>query len=154
MDSVSAMEIVRRVVVFDASDVSAESAFWAAVLDGEVVGDDEEFHCVLDRAGRWCVGVQLAPHHLPPVWPHGEPPQQVHFDLHIAEPLEAHEKVIRLGARLLQAAPDLNAEEGHQVYADPAGHPFCLGWGQPSPEKLAAFVIKRFGHTPASRELL
>lgn len=19
-------------------------------------------------------------------------------------------------------------EEGHQVYADPAGHPFCLGW--------------------------
>jgi hypothetical protein len=26
------------------------------------------------------------------------------------------------------------------VYADPAGHPFCIGWGQPSREVLAEFV--------------
>jgi hypothetical protein len=30
---------------------------------------------------------------------------------------------------LLQAVDDLTATEGHQVYADPAGHPFCIGWG-------------------------
>jgi hypothetical protein len=24
---------------------------------------------------------------------------------------------------------DFDADEGHQVYADPAGHPFCIGWG-------------------------
>jgi hypothetical protein len=33
-----------------------------------------------------------------------------------------------LGARLLQAA-DLTSRSGFQVYADPAGHPFCLCWG-------------------------
>jgi hypothetical protein len=37
--------------------------------------------------------------------------------------------VIGLGARLLKAADDPNAEQGFQVYADPAGHPFCLCWG-------------------------
>jgi hypothetical protein len=26
------------------------------------------------------------------------------------------------------------------VYADPAGHPFCIGWGHPSREALAEFV--------------
>jgi hypothetical protein len=31
------------------------------------------------------------------------------------------------------------------VYADPAGHPFCIGWGQPSPEALAAFVADQLG---------
>lgn len=33
-----------------------------------------------------------------------------------------------LGARLLQGA-DADDPEGFRVYADPAGHPFCLRWG-------------------------
>jgi len=32
------------------------------------------------------------------------------------------------GRALLQAAEDLSATSGFQVYADPAGHPFCLCW--------------------------
>jgi hypothetical protein len=72
-------------------------------------------------------------------------PQQVHLDLHVADPRAAHEEAIALGARLLQPAPDLDAAEGHQVYADPAGHPFCIGWGHPSREALAAFVADRLG---------
>jgi len=47
---------------------------------------------------------------------------------------------IELGARLLQAADDLTAAEGHQVYADPAGHPFCLGWGHPDDETIRRFL--------------
>ena len=70
---------------------------------------------------------------------------QVHLDLHVDDPRTAHEKAIALGARLLQPASDLDSDEGHQVYADPAGHPFCIGWGQPSPEALAAFVADQLG---------
>jgi hypothetical protein len=33
-----------------------------------------------------------------------------------------------LGGRLLKAADDPAAASGAQVYADPAGHPFCLCW--------------------------
>jgi hypothetical protein len=135
------MEIVRSVVVFDAADLSAESAFWAGVLDGHVF-EDETFHSVIDSDGKWRVGVQLAPNHVQPEWPDGVQ-QQVHLDLHVEDPHEAHRRVVALGARLLQAAQDLSADEGHQVYADPAGHPFCIGWGQPSAEALATFVAQR-----------
>lgn len=136
------MDLIRSVVVFDAADLQEESAFWAGMLDGQVF-DDEAFHCVIDAAGLWRIGVQLAPNHVPPDWPDGAP-QQVHLDLHVEDPREAHEQAIRLGARVLQSG-DLDSDEGHQVYADPAGHPFCIGWGQPSREALATFVRERLG---------
>jgi Glyoxalase-like domain len=140
----TAVEIVRRVIVFDAADVEAESTFWARILDGNVFEGDENFHCVFDAAGTWCIGVQSAPNYVPPEWPDGTQQQQVHLDLHVDDPRNVHDEVVRLGARLLQSAPDLDAEEGHQVYADPAGHPFCVGWGHPSPASLAAFVVEHF----------
>lgn len=136
------MEPIRSVVVFDAADLEAESAFWAGMLDGHVFAD-ETFHCVIDAAGEWRIGVQLAPDHNPPEWPDGAP-QQVHLDLHVEEPQQAHEQAMRLGARLLRAG-ELESDEGHQVYADPAGHPFCIGWGHPSHAALAAFVQERWG---------
>ena len=137
------MDLVRSVVVFDAADLSGESTFWAALLDGHVL-EDEAFHCVIDSSGQWRIGVQLAPGHVPPDWPDGAP-QQVHLDLHVEDAAQAHEQAVALGARVLLAAPDLASAEGHQVYADPAGHPFCIGWGHPSAEALATFVAERFG---------
>ncbi|MGD9959447.1 VOC family protein [Nocardioides sp.] len=136
------MEPIRSVIVFDAADLAAESAFWAGLLDGHVF-EDETFHSVLDAAGEWRIGVQLAPDHVPPQWPDGAP-QQVHLDLHVADAKKAHEQVMSLGARLLRAH-DLGADEGHQVYADPAGHPFCIGWGQPSREALEKYVRTKLG---------
>jgi len=146
------MDMVRHVVVFDAADLEAESAFWARILGGNVVRDDD-WHSVLDAAGEWLLGVQLAPDHRAPEWPDGNQQQQVHLDLHVEDPLLAHDEVVELGARLIQAAPDLDAEEGHQVYADPAGHPFCIGWGHPSRATLASLVAERFGPTRPSDEL-
>jgi catechol 2,3-dioxygenase-like lactoylglutathione lyase family enzyme len=121
------MRITRQIVVFDAADMAAESAFWAAVLGGTVVVDEQEddWHSVVVD-GEWRVGVQLAPDHVPPDWPDGTP-QQIHLDLHVDDVRAAHDEVLALGATLLQAA-DLDAAEGWQVYADPAGHPFCLCW--------------------------
>ncbi len=57
------------------------------------------------------------------------PQQQMHLDLYVDDIREAHEKAIVLGARLLKPAENLEADQGFQVYADPAGHPFCLCWG-------------------------
>jgi hypothetical protein len=138
------MERVREVIVFDTADLHAESAFWAGILGGHVFEDDA-WHSVIDAAGQWRIGVQLARNHVPPDWPDGTPQQQVHLDLHVDDPRTAHEEAIALGARLLQPASDLDSDEGHQVYADPAGHPFCIGWGQPSHEALAAFVADQLG---------
>lgn len=137
---------MRGVIVFDAAEVHRESEFWAGVLGGRVVQDDDgTFDCVIDSTGAWRIGVQLAPDHVAPGWPDG-PPQQVHLDLHVDSPRVAHEEVIALGARLLLAAPDLSSASGHQVYADPAGHPFCLGWGHPSNTELKAFLATNPEH--------
>lgn len=133
------MDLIRHVVVFDAEDVASESEFWAAMLDGDVVDDDPRFHVVIDDAGNWLIGVQHAPGHAPPDWPDGNP-QQVHVDLHATDPAAAHRRAMDVGARLLQDAADPGSAHGHRVYADPAGHPFCIGWGHPNEEQLASFV--------------
>lgn len=115
--------------MFDAADIEAESGFWAAVLGGTVHKDDD-WHSVVVN-GEWRLGVQLAPNHRPPEWPDGETPQQMHLDLWVDDLDAAHDEVIRHGARLLQPAADPKASEQFRVYADPAGHPFCLCWAAP-----------------------
>jgi predicted enzyme related to lactoylglutathione lyase len=123
------MKISRQIIVFDAPDMASEAAFWAGVIGGRVVDDDDDdWLNVVDANGDWFIGVQLAPNLTPPDWPDGTP-QQIHLDLHVDDLASAHDEVMALGARLLKAADDPDADAGFQVYADPAGHPFCLCWG-------------------------
>jgi predicted enzyme related to lactoylglutathione lyase len=116
-------------VVFDAADVGAESAFWAELLDGTVRESDGWNSVEVNGGPR--IEVQHAPGHVPPDWPDGEP-QQVHLDFDVEDIRTAHGRAIMLGARVLQPAsgPNFASPVGFQVYADPAGHPFCLCWGQ------------------------
>jgi predicted enzyme related to lactoylglutathione lyase len=120
------VKIAHRVVVFDAADLTPESSFWAGVLDGTVEAEDD-WHMVLVD-GAPVVGVQLAPDHTPPDWPGGTPPQQIHLDLWVDDFKTAHEQVMALGAEVLKPAEDTDSADNFQVYADPAGHPFCLCW--------------------------
>jgi catechol 2,3-dioxygenase-like lactoylglutathione lyase family enzyme len=61
-------------------------------------------------------------------WPQGPVPQQLHLDLTVpsADDLAAqHQRVLSLGGRLIHDRFD-DPEEPLRVYADPAGHPFCI----------------------------
>jgi hypothetical protein len=117
------MRIDRQVVVFDAADLAAESTFWAGVLEGTVDAEDDWHMVIVEGESR--VGVQLAPNHVPPDWPDGTPPQQMHLDLWVDDLPSAHDRVMSLGAKVLKLAEET---DNFQVYADPAGHPFCLCW--------------------------
>jgi predicted enzyme related to lactoylglutathione lyase len=123
------MKIIRRVVVFDATDIDAESAFWAGLLGGTVHRDDDWHSIVVD--GEWVMGVQRAPNHVRPQWPTGGQQQQVHLDLHVEDLEEAGRRALALGGHLLQPprAPADNPDgtERFAVYASPAGHPLCFG---------------------------
>ncbi len=123
------MKITQRVIVFDASDIAAESEFWAGLLGGEV-HPDEGWHSVTVD-GEWVLGVQAVPGHVPPDWPTGLQQQQVHLDLHVDDLQEAHQLALALGGRQLQTArrpaDNPNGDEMFAVYASPAGHPFCFG---------------------------
>lgn len=119
------MNIRHHITVLDAADIATESAFWAAVLGGEVDADDHWHSIIVD--GKPTLAVQLAPDHRAPEWPHGLP-QQMHVDLWVTDPDDAHREVLALGARLLQDANAPGLPDDFRVYADPAGHPFCICW--------------------------
>lgn len=124
------MKIEGMLVVLDAADLEAVSSFWAGLLGGTVSKDEDWYELYVDGEHR--MDFQHAPDHVQPDWPDGEP-QQIHLDLYVGgveNIAAAHEEAVRLGARVLQEAEDLTKPSGFQVYADPAGHPFCLCWGQ------------------------
>jgi hypothetical protein len=58
--------------------------------------------------------------YTPPQWPDPAHPQQAHLDI-LFDDLDAGEaRALELGASRLNS-------EQYRVFADPAGHPFCLG---------------------------
>lgn len=124
--TLKSMKITKQVTVFDTADIDEESAFWAALLGGQVE-KDEGWH-TLKVDGETRLAFQLAPNHIRPDWPDGQP-QQLHLDLTVDDIRAAEERALASGARLLKEAYPLDAEEGFRVYADPSGHPFCLCWG-------------------------
>lgn len=121
------MAITLAPVVLDAADLEKESRFWHRLLGGEV--QRRERHHIVTVAGSPALAIQLAPDHEPPQWPDGRP-QQVHIDLAVDDIATAHRTAIDAGARLLHQPTDMadSAASGFRVYADPAGHPFCLCW--------------------------
>jgi predicted enzyme related to lactoylglutathione lyase len=121
------MRIDKQILVFDAADLGASSTFWAGLLGGTVEAEDDWHTVYVDGQPR--LGFQLAPDHAPPDWPGSNVPQQIHLDLYVDDVSAAHDETMALGAKLVQAADDITADSGFQVYADPAGHPFCLCWG-------------------------
>ena len=124
------MQISHQITVFDAADLGAESRFWSGVLGGTVDAEDDWHMVSVDGKPR--IGVQLAPDHQRPQWPEGLP-QQIHIDLWVQDFEEAHKEVMALGAEVLQSvdALDPDRQDAFQVYADPAGHPFCLCFNKP-----------------------
>ncbi|NUW35072.1 VOC family protein [Nonomuraea sp. SMC257] len=134
-------------VVLDCTDARASAEFYRSLLGlvyrpgdepPEAGGDDE-------RGRDWLVlrapdgAPQLAfqqVDELPEAtWPKGPVPQQLHLDLTVTsvEDLRIqHARVLRLGGRLLQDCVD-DPEEPLRVYADPAGHPFCIFVSRRSP---------------------
>ena len=113
-------------IVFDAADLEASSSFWAQLLDGTVTRRDEDWHAI-EVGGDFTLAIQLDPDHQPPQWPDGRP-QQVHLDFHPEDLEAAHTHALEIGAEYLGEETEPAREGGFRVYADPAGHPFCLCW--------------------------
>ena len=79
-----------------------------------------------DGQPRLCLQAVIG--YRPPRWPDPAFPQQIHLDVDVNDINLAEPRVLAMGATLLQGGGGRNA--GFRVYADPAGHPFCLIWGQ------------------------
>ncbi|MFJ8164459.1 VOC family protein [Streptomyces sp. NPDC096136] len=115
-------------VVLDCPDPLELARFYAGLLGGEVNRPDRRWTCddhwaTLHTPAGAVLAFQQVPGHRPPRWPDPAHPQQAHLDLAVADLDAAGHQVLALGATLLDATPETR---GWRVYADPAGHPFCL----------------------------
>lgn len=105
-------------VIVDCPDPAALAAFYSELLSLPITYTSPDFVVVSRDDTTSGVAFQLSPDHRPPQWPDPDHPQQMHFDVMVDDLDAAQARVLALGARQLPA--------GDHVYADPAGHPFCL----------------------------
>lgn len=129
-----------RQVVLDATDARLLAEFYRQLLGFSYRPGDEappsgqsdprgaDWLVLQDGAGTARVAVQQVEELAEPTWPDDRVPQQLHLDLTVptvAELDAQHERALDLGARLLSDRA-ADADEPLRVYADPAGHPFCI----------------------------
>ncbi|MFF8016564.1 VOC family protein [Streptomyces sp. NPDC007929] len=117
-----------RSVVLDCPDPRELARFYAQVGGGTPEEEDADW-VVLRIPGGPRLSFQRSPGHTPPEWPRADRnAQQFHLDFDGGATWEeidaAEERVLALGARVLDKE-DFEKKD-FRVYADPAGHPFCL----------------------------
>lgn len=131
---------VLRQVVLDAVDARELADFYRRLLGLRWrAGDEppptderdvaaEHWLALRDEAGMPVLAVQPVSHLPTPTWPDGSAPQMLHLDLTVPTTDDLavqHDRALELGARMLLDRSDDNHEPLF-VFADPAGHPFCI----------------------------
>lgn len=124
--------------VLDTTDVRALAEFYRQLLglhyrpgdEPATEGDsnDADWLVLTNAQGRATLAFQLVDRLERTTWPSPDVPMQMHLDLTVPdrESLEhQHSRALQLGAELLFDRTD-DPEEPLYVYADPAGHPFCI----------------------------
>ncbi len=121
--------------VLDTMDVRALAEFYRELLglryrpgDEEPDPDGDDWLVLRDADGTNRLAFQQVPELPEATWPEGPRPQQLHLDLTVPDVAtldEQHERVLALGGRLLLDRSE-DPEEPLRVYADLAGHPFCI----------------------------
>ena len=90
--------------------------------------DEPDWLVLRNADGTNRLAFQLVAKLPPATWPEGPIPQQLHLDLSVPSMQEFNfqpERALALGARMLRDRSD-DPQEPLRVYADPAGHPFCI----------------------------
>jgi Glyoxalase-like domain len=115
-------------VVLDCADAVGLARFYASLLGGAVNRPDPRWElddgwATLHTESGLVLAFQRVEDHTPPRPPDPIRPQQFHLDLGVTDLDDAQEYVVKLGATLLDAGDALRS---WRIFADPAGHPFCL----------------------------
>jgi len=136
-----------RQVVLDTTDARALAEFYRELLGlryrsgdeppaaGEPDPNGRDWLVLQDAAGATRIAFQQVAELPEATWPEGPRPQMLHMDLTVptVADLDAqHARALALGARLLRDRSD-DPEEPLRVYADLAGHPFCIFVAAPAP---------------------
>lgn len=129
-----------RQVVLDCTDARLLAEFYRELLGfryragdeppppGEPDPHGQDWLVLRDAAGGNRVAFQQVAELPEATWPDGPHPQMLHLDLTVDSVTaldDQHARVLAIGGRLLYDRSD-DPGEPLRVYADPAGHPFCI----------------------------
>jgi predicted enzyme related to lactoylglutathione lyase len=111
--------------VHDCPAPGALAEFYAELLGRPVTLREGDWAAVGDREEWPVLAFQRVEGHREARWPDPERPQQAHLDVRVEDIDTAERRVLELGATLLRAE-EKGEKVWSRIYADPAGHPFCL----------------------------
>ncbi len=106
-------------VTIDAPDASALARFYADLTGMEVTYEGAE-GALIAGDGKSVMFQQVSEYN-PPRWPDPAYPQQAHLDIAFDDLDAGEARALAIGASKLPGGA-----ENFRVFADPAGHPFCL----------------------------
>ena len=113
-------------LILDCADPKLLAQFYSTLLGQPITYTSDDFVVVAENDETSGLAFQRAPDHRRSTWPSTGVPQQMHLDIMVENVDDARAYVLGLGATSLN---------GQDVFADPAGHPFCLikrpGWAAP-----------------------
>lgn len=106
---------------------------WAYRPGDETPEDGEDWLVVRPDDGRYGLAFQGNPDYVAPVWTPepdrpGDQQMMLHLDLTVPDAValeEQRRRVLALGGAVLHDRTD-DPDEPLYVFADPAGHPFCI----------------------------
>jgi len=112
--------------VLGTPDPQGLARFYQRLLGWPIRDDGDEWATLRPEGGGTGLSFQLERDHVPPVWPPepGTQQMQTHLDLEVDDLDAACALAEEAGARRIGGHDD--PAELVRVYADPAGHPFCL----------------------------
>ena len=124
--------------VLDCTDARELAEFYRQLLGYQYRPGDEseadppgakpDWLVLRDSNGANRLAFQLVARLPRATWPEGPIPQQLHLDLSVPTMEDfntQHERALELGAKVLRDRSE-DPQEPLRVYADPAGHPFCI----------------------------
>jgi len=115
-------------IAVDCPDPGVLGDFYREVLGAKVVRSEPDL-AVLSAPGILLTFERIE-NHVPPTWPGGQIPKQLHLDLAVDD-LDAEEaRIMALGATKADVQP---APDKWRVLIDPVGHPFCITVMFPAP---------------------
>jgi L-amino acid N-acyltransferase YncA len=109
-------------VTVDCPDPLALARFYQGFTGWEVSAVSADF-VILSGGDHVRIDFQKVPNPPAPPWPDPQAPRRVHLDFRVDDLEDAEKHVIEQGAVLADHQP---GGERFRVFADPAGHPFCL----------------------------
>ena len=123
----------------DCSNPISLARFYAELTGweiGELEDSEDKVEWVdLFHNGVRMMAFQKVANYIPPTWPEGPVPQQLHFDFHVKDLDVGESKILAIGATKHAVQPGTS----FRVYLDPEGHPFCL---VKNPQKKAGIKQK------------